>query len=366
MTRIRRFLVVPALVLAASGLFAAWWVRAYVLTPWKGWSGETAIVEIPKGEGANRIFARLEDSGVVRASFAARLVHRFRLAGRQLKAGEYEFTAAATPEEVLRKIADGRARQYSVTIREGLDRWQVAAELAKGLPWLDPDEIADVIANPAPIRDLDPEAKDLEGYLFPDTYAFTRGTEEVDVVDRILRNFRLRWEVAVAKAGPPPEGSSLHEILVLASLVEAETGAPAERPRIAAVFRNRLRIGMPLQCDPTVIYAMKRDGRWKGNIRKTDLSAENPYNTYVNRGLPPGPIGNPGLAALEAVLAPAGTNELYFVSKNDGTHVFSADYASHQAAVEKWQREYWRQKKAADEAAPAEPVADGAGSGASH
>lgn len=359
-TRYRRLLLAPILLLVAGVAFAGWWATRFVFSAYGPATEKPTLVEIPKGEGAARIYARLEDSGLVRSSLGTRIAHRLRLGDRPLKAGEYEFAGALTPEQVLRKIVEGRAREYPVTIREGLDRWEVVAEVAKALPWVDPDHLGEAIADPSPVADLDPKAKDLEGYLFPDTYSFTRGTEERDIVERMVRNFRARLAEATAKAGPLPEGKGVHELVVLASLVEAETGEPSERPRIAAVFANRLRIGMPLQCDPTVIYSLKRERLWSGDIRKADLRRDTPYNTYANPGLPPGPIGNPGLAALMAVLAPAKSRELYFVSKNDGTHVFSEDYETHRMAVQKWQREFWREKRAREAkegATPAPPPA---------
>jgi UPF0755 protein len=364
-TMFRRAAVVPILIVSAATIFAGWWCELFIRAPFALRGGAPVLVEIPKGEGANRICARLEDAGVVRSSFAARIVHRFVLRGRPLRAGEYEFTGAATPLEVLTKLAEGKAKEYPVTLREGLDRWQVAEELARAFPWVDPDRLQEEISDPSAIRDLSPAATDLEGYLFPESYRFARGTPEREIVGRLVRQFRERFEEATREAGPLPAGRSTHEVVVIASLVEAETGAAGERPRIAGVFANRLRIGMALQCDPTIIYALKLGRRWTGNIRKSDLSLDSPYNTYVRSGIPPGPIGNPGLRSIEAVLAPSASKELYFVSRNDGTHEFSSDYASHRLAVEKWQRRYWREKwvegDSAEGAAPPESGAPPSG-----
>jgi len=343
---VRRWVAAPVLIALGSAVFFYFWWNTFALQPFQGWSGPSLVVEIPKGEGAARIYARLQDSGLVRSDFAARLVHRWKLGGKPLRAGEYEFRGAATPEEILRKIADGRAKEYLVTLREGLDRWQVIEELDRALPWADPDLLEEAVSDPSLVRDLDPGARDLEGYLFPDTYGFTRGTPEREVIGRMVKTFHARFQDVLSKGGPIPKGGSVHQVVILASLVEAETGAPKERPKIAAVFFNRLRKSMLLQCDPTVIYALKLTRSWNGDIHKRDLALTSPYNTYVSPGLPPGPIGNPGRASLEAVLSPVDSQDLYFVSKNDGTHVFSADYETHRRAVDQWQKVYWRDKKA--------------------
>jgi UPF0755 protein len=347
----------PLLVLLGTAAFLAYWWAVNVAAPFKGWSSGTLLVSIPKGEGANRIYARLESAGLVRSEFAARVVHRIRFHGRPLRAGEYEFERAGTPADVLEKIVEGRAKQYPVRLREGLDRWQVVAEVDRALPWIDPDDLDEAIADPSPIRDLAPEARDLEGFLFPDTYEFTRGTTERDVVAALVRNFRTKLEAELRTVGGLPAGRSISEVVTLASIVEAETASGPERPRIAGVYANRLRIGMPMQCDPTTIYALKRSRRWNGDLTRSDLSFESPYNTYVSRGLPPGPIGNPGREAIAAALRPAPTKDLYFVSKNDGTHVFSESYEDHARAVQVWQRDYWRLRRAAERAGTAAPGA---------
>ena len=187
------------------------------------------------------------------------------------------------------------------------------------------------------IQDLDSEASDLEGYLFPDTYDIPLTPDPArSLVRRMVRRFREVVEPELPRTAE--SGLTVREVVILASLVELETGAAEERPRIAAVFLNRLEKRMLLQTDPTIIYAMKQEGRWKGNIRKTDLEMESPFNTYRHPGLPPGPIGSPGRDAILAVLDPAETRELYFVSRNDGTHQFSVTLAEHNRAVNRYQR----------------------------
>jgi UPF0755 protein len=198
--------------------------------------------------------------------------------------------------------------------------------------------------SPALIADLDPEAQDLEGYLFPETYSFAERTSEREIVETLVRTFRRRYEKSVRSHVRP--GVTLRQVVTLASIVEKEAQVATERPVIAAVYRNRLDQGIGLGADPTVIYALKRAGRWNGNIRRTDLQIDSPYNTYRYAGLPPGPICSPGVASLEAAAQPAAVPYLYFVSRNDGTHVFAQSLAEHNRNVNQWQRRFWRERRA--------------------
>jgi UPF0755 protein len=185
-------------------------------------------------------------------------------------------------------------------------------------------------------RSFDPDARSLEGYLFPDTYPFPRTTDASVVVKTMATRFGAAFD-ADLRADAERLGLSLREATTLASLVEKETAVPSERPLVAAVFHNRLNVGMRLQCDPTVIYALMRAGRWDGNIRKDDLQLDSPFNTYLYAGLPPGPIASPGRSSLEAAVRPAEVPYLYFVSRNDGSHVFATTYAEHSRNVQQWQ-----------------------------
>jgi UPF0755 protein len=225
--------------------------------------------------------------------------------------------------------------------------------------------------SPSLIADLDPRADDLEGYLFPDTYGFARDTGEGAIVATLVRTFRQRWrdEVEPLIAGSASRGVRTgpevgpREVVILASIVEKEAGALEERPLVAAVYANRLGRGIGLYADPTVIFALKRLGTWDGNLRRADLKLDSPYNTYRYPGLPPGPIASPGLTSLKAAAAPADVDYLYFVSRNDGTHVFSRSLAEHNRNVQRWQRDYWRDRRAEErrEAAAeraSEPPAD--------
>jgi UPF0755 protein len=193
------------------------------------------------------------------------------------------------------------------------------------------------------IADLDPGADDLEGYLFPDTYRFPRAATAEDVVAAMVSGFRRMFDGAM-QAEAASRNLPLRRLVTLASLVEKETGKPDERPLVAAVYLNRLQIGMPLQCDPTIIYALQRAGRYTGNLTRADLELNSPYNTYRFAGLPPGPIASPGRASIEAVLRPADVKYLYFVSRNDGSHAFASTLEEHNRNVQQYQVQYFRNK----------------------
>jgi len=195
------------------------------------------------------------------------------------------------------------------------------------------------------IADLDPEARDLEGYLFPETYSLGRNEPAARLVDSMLDRFLMIFGDDLRQRAAA-EGLTVRQAVTLASLVEKETAQPGERPIVAAVYRNRMRIGMPMQADPTIVYALEKAHRYDGNIRKDDLAMDSPYNTYKYPGLPPGPIASPGKAALEAAVMPADVPYLYFVSRNDGSHAFAETFAEHSANVRKFQVEFFRNQKA--------------------
>ena len=332
-------LLLAACAAAGPGL----WYRQYCTTP-TGLAEETTVI-IPKGAGARRIGELLAEKGVLKNDI--RYVALVRLSGLvpKLKAGEYRFAPGMTPPEILQKIADGKVEPHPVTVVEGLRLEQIAEVFARD-GWVDAEKFLRLARDPAFIKQsgLKGDLPDnLEGYLFPDTYFMTREMNEEELLRRMVARFQSVWD------GLPEHGQSKlrrHEILTLASVVEKETGAAAERPLIARVFLNRLDQGMRLQSDPTVIYGM--GAAYTGKIRKADLRAATSHNTYVIPGLPPGPICSPGRAALAAVLAPAESDALYFVSKNDGAHVFSKTLAEHNRAVNVYQRGK-KQGKAAEE-----------------
>jgi UPF0755 protein len=327
--------VVP---LATVAGVAGWGWRT-LHQPFHGWSGDELRLSIETGWDAGRILDELEQKGAVVHAGLARLYLLYVLEDPRLQAGEYLFEEPLATPAALDRIVRGDVATYPVTLVEGQTLEETAATLAAAGFGAEA-RLLEVMGDPAPILDLDPAAADLEGYLFPDTYRFARGATEEVIVAALVSNFRQ--QLATALAGKEPE--SVRELLTLASIVEKEAQLASERPLIAGVFAHRLRRGIPLQADPTVIYALKEAGRWDGNIRRPDLKLDSPYNTYVQRGLPPGPICSPGLGSLAAAASPSETEHLYFVSRNDGSHVFAETLAQHNRNVNEWQKRYWQRK----------------------
>jgi UPF0755 protein len=296
-------------------------------------AGAEVLFEVRKGESLRAIATRLEEHGLVRDARATTWWARLRGQASELHAGQYWLSPALSPGEIIDRIASGRVATWEVVIPEGLTAAEIGDRLAaRGI--VDVREFSAAVADPELARELGIPAKSLEGYLFPETYRLPRGRTGPEVVRVLVEQFRAAWRQVEARAAE--RGLAMHEVVILASIVEKETGAPNERPMIASVFANRLRKGMRLESDPTVIYGVTA---FDGNLRRTDLDdTANLYNTYQHTGLPPGPISNPGLDALRAVIDPAESNLLYFVSRNDGTHEFSETYAKHVEAVDRYQR----------------------------
>lgn len=418
------------LVLAAAGA-AGYYAWDGFYQPYQAFSGPEHEVVVEPGTGAGAILYRLEDEGVLADARLARAYLVYVMGDPHLKAGQYRFEGASTGPEVLAKLVKGESRDLPITLVEGLTLEETADALVKA-GFGDRDAFLAEMRSPARIADLDPEARDLEGYLFPDTYRIAPAADEAAIVDQMVGNFRQRWEKEIvpmlrerraqgaperaAGAGSPAEAEegetsaeemwargggvagrdgragtkegvgkeeaskadggaetpdllgdaeeiaapaaapaaeeaaflSPREVVILASIVEKEARLAEERPVIASVYRNRLDRGIGLYADPTVIYALKKAGRWDGDIRRRDLQMDSPYNTYRYRGLPPGPIASPGLASLIAAARPADSAYLYFVSRNDGSHVFSETLAEHNRNVERWQKRYWRENRGGD------------------
>lgn len=329
-------------VLLAIG--AGWFFWRAVREPYKGYPEPKKRVEVRRGLRTATILQQLQKEGVLRDEWIP-LVYMKALRGRDsLKAGVYEFDEPLSPVDVIEKLVRGEVVLASITIREGLDRFAVG-KLFAAAGFGTPEEWKTVTGEADLVRDISPDADSLEGYLFPDTYKFDPGTPVKTIVETMVANFRKHWgeEMAFITTGLNP-----HQTVTLASIVETEARLPEERPIVASVYVNRVRKRMLLGADPTVIYAMKLAGSWNGNIRRTDLQMDSPYNTYRTPGLPPGPIANPGLASLRAAAAPATTPYLYFVARNDGSHVFSTNIEEHNRNVEKYQRQYFRDKRAAE------------------
>lgn len=298
--------------------------------PFAGFAGET-FVDIPKGIGTARVARLLAGAGVIRYRWQFVLA-RLLKPKRKLQAGEYRFIKAASVWEVFDRMARGDVFYYTFTVPEGQTVFDIAASLDK-LGVISGDAFLHTALDPSLIRDLAPEAPTLEGYLYPDTYWITRRTTPEELCRQMTEQFRKNWK-QIGDSAP------VHATVTLASLIEKETALSEERPIVSSVFHNRLRIGMPLECDPTAIYAAILENRYRGTLTHLDLASKNPYNTYQHAGLPPGPIANPGMDSLRAALNPAKTNYLYFVAKPDGSgaHQFSTKLEKHRDAVFRYRR----------------------------
>jgi UPF0755 protein len=322
---------------------AAGVVYQRVHRPYKGFVDAEQFVLVPPGAGTRTIGTLLVAAGVIPDGLTYRAALWTSGSARRLKAGEYRFDRAMTPLEVLEKMARGDVYVVSVTFPEGL----TVAEMAKVFEMHGIGSAASFVAaarNPGAIASLDPRARDLEGYLFPDTYALSRHADAEQLVALMVDRFKRELTPEIRRASDG-RGLGVRELVTLASIVEKETGRGDERPVVAAVYSNRLKIGMGLQCDPTLIYGLQAAGRYDGNIHREDLQFDSPYNTYRYRGLPPGPIAAPGRDSLRAAVNPADVDYLYFVSRNDGTHAFARSLDEHNRNVQKFQVQYFRAQR---------------------
>jgi len=300
---------------------------------------ETLVFEVPTGASFRKVAEELEQKGLIPNSFYLRIFGRVTGQSRLIKRGEYRLHRGMTPQDILTVLASGRSIQYPVTFPEGSNIFEMAVLLeSKG--FFSAKDFLVAVRDPNLIRQLLGEDRaSLEGYLFPETYQITKFTTLKELVVAMVGRFKTVYgELRAQIPGAPPLGLNTYEIVTLASVVEKETGAPEERPMIASVFYNRLRLPMRLQSDPTIIYGIwVATGEYKQNITRADLQRPTPYNTYTVARLPAGPIANPGRESLAAVLHPPSSSFLYFVSRNDGTHVFSRTYDEHARAVRSFQ-----------------------------
>lgn len=304
---------VAALLVAIAAAGAAAWV---VLTPYG--PAKATLVNLAPGSSTEEIGRDLEAAGVVRSRFAFDLVRLWKRG--TLKAGEYRFAGPATVVEVYRRIESGDVFTVSVTIPEGANIFDIGARLQQAGLGTAQGFLETAVEQVGLVANLDPEAKSLEGYLFPATYRFSPVATDEQMAAAMVHRFR-------AAAGELGLTENVHRVVTIASLVERETAVNAERPLVASVFENRLAKKMPLMSDPSVIYGLELDGRWQGVIHKSDLAFDTAYNTYVHAGLPPGPVANPGIPSLRAAMNPAETNYLYFVAAGidpQGKSLFSA------------------------------------------
>jgi peptidoglycan lytic transglycosylase G len=296
----------------------------------KGGSDQVFIVK--EGSSLKEVAADLEKTGLITNRTLFVLWTRVKGYGKDIRAGEYSLSPAMAPVQMIEILRKGLVILHPVTIPEGFTRDQIADALAaKGLA--DKRRFLELTQDKALVRQYGISGPSFEGYLFPDTYHFSRGTPALAILDTMVKRFKQ--VVTPLLEVSQGTGMKFEEVVILASIVEKETGRPEERPLIASVFLNRLRLGMRLESDPTVIYGIEN---FDGDLKKKDLADKTPYNTYVIHGLTPGPIANPGLESIKAVLDPAKTDYLYFVSKNDGSHHFSKTLAEHNRAVEIYQK----------------------------
>jgi UPF0755 protein len=323
-------IVVIAFVAAIAARIALAEIR-----PYKGYTESEQFVDIPPGAGPASIGRRLVDAGVIRDTLGFRYELTRTGSGRRLQAGEYRFDRPMTIKEVVAKIVRGDVYLQPITFREGLTILDMA-QLFESRGFGPAAGFVSAASDGAAIHDVDPVARNLEGYLFPDTYAMPRHATAPQLVARMVDGFQ-KVLTPTLRAAADARGLSVRELVTLASIVEKETAKPEERPLVAAVYGNRLKIGMALQCDPTVIYALQRAGRYNGNLTRADLQWDSPYNTYRYPGLPPGPIAAPGQASLEAAAHPADVPYIYFVSRGDGSHAFATTLDEHNRNVLEFQ-----------------------------
>ena len=340
-------LVVGLAVLVAGAIGAKLYADVATFRDTPFGSPDEKTIEIPSGASARHVVRLLARGGVLADEQQAwRYVRFVRRDPRQMRAGEYAFAGALTPDEVLERVYRGDVKTYRFTVAEGLRMDEIAAVVeAAGLGKA--KELLGIMRDPRTAKELGLPFENFEGALFPDTYTFARNPPARAVLTAMVERYRDEWKKADAQRLP---GVDLDEraAVTLASIIEKETGKPEERGRISCVFHNRLKRGMRLGTDPTVLYAkMLRQGggEFPRNITRADLTTPHPYNTYTTAGLPPGPIANPGAEAMKAALRPDTCTDLYFVSRNDGSHVFCPDLACHEAAVRKWQIEYFRKSR---------------------
>ncbi len=295
-----------------------------------------ATVELPKGAALPAIAAILHAQGVVRSPRLFEIYARAKHAAAKLHAGEYEFARGMTLNDILAKIVRGDVKRYQLTVIEGwnlrdIDKMLLTKDF---VPPALAQEFMQLVYDPAYIASLGlTGTASLEGYLFPDTYLIARPKDAREIIDPMVKRYKQIYTDAL-RTRAREIGMTDHQVLTLASIIEKETGRGDERPIISSVFHNRLKSGIQLATDPTVIYGIPN---FNGNLRRSDLERPGPYNTYLNPGLPPGPIASPGADSIKAALYPAETNYFYFVSKNDGSHYFSATMGEHARAVQHYQ-----------------------------
>ncbi|MCI0470420.1 MAG: endolytic transglycosylase MltG [Candidatus Aminicenantes bacterium] len=329
----KRFFIVLVIVIVIAAVVIGIDFYRKTAAPYKGYEKQV-IIDIKKGSPVSAIAGQLYKGRVISNYYYFRLYYRLFHNDAVFKSGEYLFDKPLTMRQVIEKLSQGKVILYKVTIKEGLTIEETAGQIAaqykinRGTFVLESGESAS-------IRDIDRQARDLEGYLFPDTYLVQKGLTADDFIKLLVKKFKENFTNAM-KWRAREIGLSIREVVTLASLIEKETAVREERFLISSVFHNRLRLGMSLDCDPTIIYALKKIGGYNGKIGWDDLKIDSPYNTRLHRGLPPGPICSPGFASIEAALFPETTRYLFFVSMDGSAHYFSRTLSEHNQAVRKY------------------------------
>lgn len=343
----KRLIILILVLIVLAGAASGYWVYSDLRKPVShGKSGQ--FIEIPKGSSPAAIIKKLTDEGVLKHEWPLKLYLKSTGKGATLRAGEYDFPSPISPLNVLAKLQQGQRRLNRITIIEGWTRWDIAKAMAQ-LPELKLENEAQALPlmdNVSLVADLDPAAKNLEGYLFPDTYEFSPETTPTELVEMMVKRFRGVW-----KPDWTDRARSLNmtprEIVTMASIIETEAKLADERPIVASVIYNRLQKNIPLAVDSSVIYASKLEGKWRydGKVYRSDIERRSPYNTRIYAGLPPGPVASPGESSLRAALNPATTDYLYYVrnpDRDDGAHNFynnGGDFETGVQALRKWERE---------------------------
>jgi UPF0755 protein len=330
----KKLITILLAVLFIAGLCSYFPIDLYLYSkrPVNPVSGTPTIITISKGQSFNALVNELHQRHLINFPLKFKLIARLNQFDRKIIAGEYELSGAMSPQKILTHLTTGTVRLHRLTIPEGFTVNQIADTVEKS-SFCSKNAFIAAATDPEITQQMKIQAQSLEGYLFPDTYYFSKDITPKQIIASMVNQFHMTyktdWEKQAEKLG-----FSMHEIITLASIIEKETGVASERPIIASVFHNRLRKKMRLASDPTVIYGIKD---FNGNITKKDLNRRTPYNTYMVSGLPPGPIANPGAKSIKAALWPAKTNFLYFVAKTDNTHQFSTTLKEHNRAVRKYQ-----------------------------
>jgi UPF0755 protein len=344
------------LLVVAAGVGVWFWFS--IERPYQGFPSEGVFVDLPHGASSRAVARLLQQNGVIRSAIAFEIFAR-RHPKRRLQAGEYLFNHPISGHDVFWQIADGHIYEQPFTVREGETMFDIARDLEAG-KFMSAAEFLTAAKNPEFIHDLAPDAKSLEGFLYPATYNLPRRPAANELTAEMVKKFKEEWSRIRSTAQIAPASGLTEHLVTLASLVERETPKPEERPLVAGIFENRLSKNMRLQCDPTVIYALEQIGHYNGLLTSADLKVDSPYNTYEHAGLPPGPIGNPGEESLRAAMTPTKTSFLYFVANTQGGHFFAATLEEHNRNVTRY-RHLLKEPAGANEPpatpAPGTPIA---------